>query len=133
MNLSQKTILIIDDDVDYLMQMKMSLQEYGINIITSETSSKAKELIQHEKFDAVIVDLMMEDMDAGLILSYEIKKKSEATPVIMVTAVINQTGLEFGNAHGGERQWVKADKVMAKPVRPDQLIKELEKMFKANS
>ena len=42
-------------------------------------------------------------------------------PVILVTAVASETGLDFDAATAEERGWIKADAVLDKPVRFEQL------------
>lgn len=41
----------------------------------------------------------------------------------MVTGVTGETGIEFDAATNEERAWIKADELLAKPVRPEQLLK----------
>lgn len=130
MNLKGKTILLVDDDPDYLFQQKMELESEGFNIITAETRKIAKELLKELKPDIAIVDLMMEEMDAGFVLSYEIKKKYPDVPVIMVTAVTGKTGMEFDSVTPDEKHWIKADMIFTKPVRTEQLLKEIKRLLK---
>ncbi|OGI02257.1 MAG: hypothetical protein A2Y25_09160 [Candidatus Melainabacteria bacterium GWF2_37_15] len=132
MNTQRKTkktkILIVDDDFDYLLQQKLILEAEGHEVITAENESQAKEIINTQDFDLAIVDLMMEDMDSGFILSYEIKKKHPLTPVIIVTAVKSQTGFSFESITQEEKKWIKADLILAKPVRAEQILKEIQKL-----
>jgi len=72
-----------------------------------------------------VLDLMMEHMDAGFNLAYRIKKMDKSIPVILVTAVESETGMGFGT--GG---WLKADAVLAKPVRFEQLKREIDRLMR---
>ena len=126
-----KTILMVDDDPDYLFQQKMELEAEGYKIVTAETRKKAKEVIKTVKPDIAIVDLMMEEMDAGFILSYEIKKQYPDVPVIMVTAVTGKTGMEFDSVTPDEKHWIKADTIFTKPVRTEQLLKEIKRLLRS--
>lgn len=129
MDNNTKTIFLVDDDYDYLLQQKSLLEMEGFNVITAEGHKKAKEALINATFDLAIVDLMMEDMDSGFILSYEIKKKHSSVPVIMVTAVTNKTGIEFDTITNSEKKWIKADKIFTKPVRIEQLVKEINRLL----
>jgi CheY-like chemotaxis protein len=120
-----KTILLVDDDIDFLYQEEMLLREIGHKVITCDSLRKAKGVVAAGGFDLAVVDLMMEEMDAGLTLAYEIKKKNKNTPVIMVTAVSSHVGIDFSSLPNKEKAWVFADKVLAKPVRMEQLKKEI--------
>lgn len=130
MNTSNKTILIVDDDEDYLYQMQLAVKNFGFNVITAESQREAEELLQQVKPDLAIFDLMMENEDSGFILSYKLKKKYPDVPVIIATAVASETGISFGVSSEEERRWIKADLYMEKGIRPDQLHKEIVKLLK---
>ncbi len=121
-------ILMVDDDFDYLIQQKLILETEGYEVITAENEKQARELINSEKFDLAIFDLMIDDLDSGFLLSYEVKKKDPAIPVIIVTAVKSQTGFSFESVTENEKKWIKADLILSKPVRPDQILKEIQKL-----
>ncbi|MCG8570270.1 MAG: response regulator, partial [Spirochaetes bacterium] len=121
-------LMIIDDDLDYLLQKKIELEGEGFTVKTAENRKKAHELLESFQPDVAIVDLMIEDMDDGFVLSYELKKKFPNMPVIMVTAVTNYTGLEFESVTSAEKSWIKADTILTKPVRIEQLVREIERL-----
>lgn len=127
---TKKTVLVVDDDVDLLTQMKIQLEAAGFAVITAESERSAEKILANTRPDLAIVDLMMENMDAGFTLSYHIKKKDPSIPVIMVTAVTRETGLEFDISSADERSWVKADAILDKPIRFEQLKREIERLMK---
>ena len=126
-----KTVLLVDDDLDFLAQHKLHLEEAGYKVLTAESQRQAEETLKKNHVDLAIVDLMLEHADAGFALCYHIKKHRAATPVILVTSVNSQTGLEFDAATREERSWVKADVMIAKPVRFEQLQREMERLLAA--
>ncbi len=125
-----KSILVVDDDIDFLTQMRINLQEAGFQVITAEGQADAEEILNTTSPALAIVDLMMENVDGGFSLSYHIKKKDPAIPVILVTAVASETGLEFDAKTDEERSWVKADVFLAKPIRFEQLLREINRLLK---
>jgi DNA-binding NtrC family response regulator len=127
---TKKTILLVDDDSDYLYQKKIELEEEGFKVVTAESKKKAHEALEKNKPDIVIVDLMMENMDTGFVLSYEVKKKYPNIPVIMVTGVTSQTGMYFDSITKEEKEWIKADTIFIKPVRTEQLVGEIKRLIK---
>ncbi|MBD3290640.1 response regulator [candidate division KSB1 bacterium] len=127
---SNTKILIVDDDIDFLTQLEINLKSEGYNVITAEGQQAAEEILKEITPDLAIVDLMMENMDGGFSLAYHIKKKDQSVPVILVTAVASETGLEFDAATDEERSWVKADVFLAKPIRFEQLLREIKKLLK---
>ncbi len=126
----KKKILIVDDDMDYLEQLKFHVEGFGFNTITAESQKEGEEILETEKPDLAIFDLMMENKDSGFILSYKIKKKYPDVPVIIATAVAAETGMIFGIDTQEERNWIKADQYLEKGIRPDQLHREINKLLK---
>ena len=86
-----QTIMVVDDDVDFLTQMSLQLEAAGYAVITVESAGAARAQLKDKQPDLVLVDLMMEEPDAGFSLCYHIKQQSPALPVIMVTAVSSTT------------------------------------------
>ncbi|HRW62722.1 MAG TPA: response regulator [Bacteroidales bacterium] len=125
-----KTILIADDDIDYLFQMKMHIESFGFNVITAESQKEAEAIIQSVKPDLAIFDLMMESDDSGFILCYKLKRKYPDVPIILATAVTSETGYSFGVNTDNDKQWIKADLYLEKGIRKDQLHKEINKLLK---
>ena len=125
----KKTVLIVDDDVDYLFQMQLKVQQFGFNTITAESQAEAEKVIETIKPDLAILDLMMESDDSGFILSYKIKKKYPDVPIIIATAVTAETGMSF-DVRGDDSRWIKADLFLDKGIRADKLQREIKKLLK---
>jgi len=126
-----RTILAVDDDIDILEQVALEMKREGYTVVTAEGQAEAEKLIAEGlRFDMAIVDLMMENMDSGFVLCHHIKKKYPGTPVIILTAVVSETGIDFDATTHEERSWVKADALMDKPVRPEQLQREVARLLK---
>lgn len=125
----KRTVLLVDDDADYLFQMKLQFETAGYTVVTAESSKDAVEKLDQMKPDIAVIDLMMEETDSGFTLAHKIKKLGADIPVIMVTAVTSETGILLDETSSGSQGWIKADAVLAKPVRFDQLKREMEKLF----
>jgi len=124
-----KTILVVDDDPDFLLQQRLQLEGAGFRVLSADGQARAEELIASETPDLAILDLMMENFDAGFVLSHKIKKRNPATPVILVTAVTSETGIAFDSASSEERSWIKADAILAKPIRFEELRREIDRLI----
>lgn len=124
------TVLLVDDDIDFLEQQKLLFETAGYNVVTADSEAKAEELLADMRPDLAVIDLMMENPDGGFTLCYRIKKKDASIPVIMVTSVNAETGLDFDTATSGERAWIKADALLAKPVRFEQLKREIDRLVR---
>ena len=129
MQLQSVKILLVDDDIDFLAQHRAMLESVGATVITAENQQQAEEILKQTKPDVAILDLMMEHADAGFALCHHMKKMYPKVPVIIVTAVNSETGIDFDAATGEERSWLKADAFMNKPVRFEQLLGQIEKLL----
>lgn len=129
MDYSDITILVVDDDMDYLFQVKTKLEKYGYNIITADGQVEAEKILQNTKPDLAIFDLMMENDDSGFILAYKLKKQHADVPVIIATAVTAETGMAFGINSETEQNWIKADLYLEKGIRGDKLHEEIKKLL----
>lgn len=128
-NYKGKTVLIIDDDIDIIEQLKFNLDLLGFEVITGESQAEGEKLIEKEDFDIAILDLMMENRDSGFILSYKIKKKDSNIPVIMITGVSSETGFQFESNSDDARSWIKADVVLDKDIRFEQVQREINRLL----
>ncbi len=126
----KKTILIVDDDFDYLFQMKSAIQEMGFEVIQAETQKEAESIIERTRPDLAILDLMMESHDTGFILCHKIKNKYPEVPIIIASAVTAETGMIFDVNTQEDQDWIKADLFLDKGIRLDQLHKEINKLLK---
>jgi CheY-like chemotaxis protein len=125
----KKKILVADDDLDLLEQITAILTAAGYEVTAAEGQAGAEDAILRVKPDLAILDLMMEEKDSGFVLSHQLKKLYPEMPVILLTAVVGTTGLSFAAQHREEQSWVKVDKIMDKPVRPEQLKAEIRKLL----
>ena len=126
----KKRILIVDDDIDYIFQMKLKVEQMGFDTITAESQKEAEKVIEEVKPDLCILDLMMETDDSGFILSYKIKRKYPAVPIIIATAVTAETGMTFDVMDRENQRWINADLFLDKGIRADQLHREIKKLLK---
>lgn len=130
MKKSDFTILVADDDPDYLFQTVFSLEKAGYRTVAVESQAEAESVISKFKPDLAIFDLMMESDDSGFILCYKIKKKYPEVPVILATAVSRETGMSFSLDSGNDKSWIRADRYLEKGIRAEQLDQEVMKLLK---
>ncbi len=130
MNAERKTVLIVDDDTDFLDQTCARLAADGFEVVRAEGQAAAEDVLRAgTPFDVAVVDLMMEHPDSGFVLCHHLKKAAPGRPVILVTGVTAETGLEFDAATDEERRWVRADVMLAKPIRYEQLRREVDRLL----
>jgi CheY-like chemotaxis protein len=125
-----KTILVVDDDPDIVSQTRTVLEAAGFGVVTAESEREAEDVLQRTTPDLAVLDLMMEHQDSGFILAHRLKRRLPDLPVIIVTAVSSVTGIHFDAATREERSWVKADVIMEKDIRYEQLLAEIHRLLK---
>jgi CheY-like chemotaxis protein len=130
MNKSDITILIADDDPDYLFQTVYALGKAGYKTMAVESQAEAESVIERFKPNLAIFDLMMESDDSGFTLCYKIKRKYPDVPVILATAVSHEAGMSFSIDSESEKSWIRADRYLEKGIRPEQLDQEVMKLLK---
>ena len=80
-----KKVLIVDDEVDFLIIMNERIKSWGFEVIKAARGSEALDLIKQEHPDIVVLDYKMPDMD-GIQTLREIRRLNKKIPVIMFTA-----------------------------------------------
>ena len=125
-----KTILIVDDDMDYLLQTRIKVEKFGFKVITADSQKEAEKILEVTHPDLAIFDLMMENDDSGFILCYKLKRKYPDVPIIIATGVTAETGMLFDITGDDERKWIKADLFLDKGIRADQLQREINRLLK---
>lgn len=126
----KKTIFLVDDDVDYIIQMTKILENLGFEVISACGQKEGEDMLVKINPDLAIFDLMMENKDSGFILSHRLKRRFPEVPVIIATALTAETGMIFSLEDETSRGWIKADLYLEKGLRSDQLHREINKLLK---
>ncbi len=123
-----KKVLLVDDDVDLLEQNKLIMESKGFEVVTAESAKEGFETFKTEKPDACVVDLIMEHHDSGFVLCHRIKgtEEGKTTPVFILTSATYETGFKFNANTDEEKNWIKADGILNKPVVVEELLSKLE-------
>ncbi len=107
-------ILIVDDDRDIAEIIAFALGKDHHHCTTVHGGTNALALLDQEKFDLIILDVMMPRLD-GYEVCRRLREKDTSTPVIMLTAKDSETdkvhGLDLG-----------ADDYLTKPFSPRELV-----------
>ena len=130
---SKMKILLVDDDLDLLEQNKLLIESKGYEVITASSGQEGWEVFKKAKPDACVIDLIMEEHDSGFILCYKIKKNEygKSIPVFILTSATYDTGFKFDASTSEEKEWIKADGLLNKPVIIDEFVQKLESFFES--
>jgi len=121
------TVLIADDDPVERDRMTRQFERLGYRVLEAATEREARRILDRDPPAVAVLDLALDTLDAGFTLAYRIKKRAPDTPVIIVTSVTADTGMVFEKSARGEKDWIKADAVLDKPIRFEQLLRELDR------
>ena len=128
-----KRILLIDDDQDFVEMNEAVLVNLGYEIDKAYTAKEGFDKVSEFKPDLIILDLMIEHYDSGFTFSYKIKTNEETKhiPILMVTSVRRETHMDFDSKTKEEKEWIKVDEFLEKPISIEDLKAVLNKYFKA--
>jgi DNA-binding response OmpR family regulator len=82
-------ILIVDDEKDFLDIMAERLDARGMEVSATNSAENALKMVQKESYDAVIMDLMMPEMDGFKALKL-FKETKPDVPIILLTANVTE-------------------------------------------
>jgi DNA-binding NtrC family response regulator len=112
-------ILLIDDEEDFVETLAERMRSRDMNVSTSTSAIEALEKIDHESFDAIVLDLQMPGMD-GLEALKRIKEKNPNLQVILLTG---QATIEKSI----EAMKLGALDLLEKPANLDTLTEKIQK------
>jgi CheY-like chemotaxis protein len=122
-------ILLIDDDSDFRSQAKEMFQHFGFIVTECEGEQQAYELAKNRAFDLAVIDLMMENSDSGFTLSHHFKKDYPKMPIVLLSSAASEMSIDFSMESASERSWIKADALLNKPIRFEQLLYETQRLL----
>ena len=123
-----KKILIVDDDPDLQRGQKAFLEGHGYEVSTAGGMQEGLEVLQSTTPDLILVDLMMEHYDAGFVFCAKVRENPELAevPIIMQTSAREKLGFSPDLYDEKARSWMKADRILTKPVPPEDLLVTIE-------
>ena len=83
----KRTILCIDDDQDILDILKAILAANGYEVVGALSAEQGLRAFKQSRPDLIIVDLMMEEIDAGTNLVKQLKAAGSEAPIYMLSSV----------------------------------------------
>src|SRR6188768_2215277 len=115
-------VLVVDDDTRLYELIASYLEQNDVSPAHAPNGRRALELLEREAYDAVLLDVMMPELD-GLAVLKRLRARWPALPVLMLTAKGDETdrvvGLELG-----------ADDYLGKPFSPRELLARLRAVLR---
>ena len=114
-------ILVVDDEEQIRKLIKKYAAFEGYQVTEASDGMEAVEICQKQRFDLIIMDVMMPELD-GFSACREIRKHAD-TPVFMLSA----RGEEYDRIHGFE---IGVDDYVVKPFSPKELMMRIQAILK---
>ena len=120
--MSQKLILVVDDDRELVEGLRAMLERQGHKVIQAHDGHQAKTAIYGQKPDLVILDMMMPRMGGYPVLEH-FKGKTDVPPIIMITA-------NEGSRHKAYAEYLGVVEYLRKPFATEKLLDAVAKAFR---
>jgi two-component system response regulator VicR len=124
--MSAPSILIIDDDPDFVEVTKVILETKQYNVIAAYGSEEGWAKMEQEMPDAIILDVMMGKGAEGFIFARKMRKDSrfDKIPILMLTSMREQTGFDIPGERIHEK-FLPVDDYVEKGVEPQVLLDKI--------
>jgi len=128
--MSEPTILIVDDDPDFVAITEAILETKQYRVRSAENPDEGFAKLEEEIPDLLILDVMMGKGAGGFVLTRKIRQDSrfEHVPILMLTSMTEQTGFNFP----GERisnKFLPVDDYIEKGIKPHVLLEKVEQQL----
>lgn len=116
-------ILIVDDDELMLKSIRHSLVEQGYNVLLAEDVSKALDILEDQKIDLIVSDIMMPNVSGLGLLNMLKEYYLDAIPVILMSSL--DKGAIVANTLS-----LQANSFLSKPLDVNELLTCIRKILK---
>jgi len=116
------TILIVDDDPHIRELVQVFLRQEGYGTLSASDGMEALHMIETNKIDMVVLDIMMPNMD-GFELTRELRRTYDSMPLLMLTAK-GETSQKIKGFNLG------TDDYLVKPFDPLELVVRVKALLK---
>jgi len=109
------TILIVDDDADFVDSLSTFLELSGFAVLSAPDGREGLRLAKMHQPDLIIMDIIMRERSEGLFTVQQVRQVPELREVpIFVVSSLYSTIEDFGIAP--DRAWLSHDEFFPKPV-----------------
>ena len=123
-----KTILIVDDDPDLVLAMRLVLESEGYQVKEAATGQEGLDAMKEEVPDLVLMDVMMANPLDGYYTTQEIADDPALSevPILMVTSI---TTSQYADRFPTD-QHLNIREFISKPIEPEQLLDKIKRYLR---
>jgi CheY-like chemotaxis protein len=131
--MSKKIILLIDDDPDLRLTLRLPLESAGYVVAEACSVADAQKAVKEVKPNLIVLDVMMDTTTAGFQLALDLHsadprsefKDFRHVPIIMLTAIHSTTPLRFAP----DADYLPVQTFLEKPVEPETLLAKVREFL----
>jgi two-component system alkaline phosphatase synthesis response regulator PhoP len=126
-----KTVLIIDDDRDFIKAIQALLESSGYRVRSAVSGRDGLQLAKTIEPDLILLDVIMTERTEGFFVLQEMRRipALSQTPVIMISSIYSDEPAFRVDPDAG---WLPANLFLPKPVEPAHLLAEVKRLTSAS-
>lgn len=126
---TKKKVLLVDDDVDFVDINRAVLEQGGYEVVAAVNGEECLEKTRDEMPDLIVLDVMMTTWTEGFNVSRDLRNSEQTKhiPILMVTSVNDTVPYKFET----DETWLPVDAFVEKPIGPEHLLEQVNKMLSA--
>jgi two-component system alkaline phosphatase synthesis response regulator PhoP len=123
-----KTVLVIDDDRDFVSAIEALLASSGYRVATASNGREGLQEAKKIQPDLILLDVMMTERTEGFFTLQEVRRipSLSRTPVIVISSIYTDQPVFRVSPEAG---WLPADLFLPKPVEPVRLLEEARRLM----
>ena len=130
-------VLVIDDDPDTVLAIRMALEGVGHVVTSAANSTQGLEMLRADRPELIILDVMMETQTEGFQLALKLHSPDPTSeyaefsdiPILMLTAIHSTTPLRFEP----DIDYLPVELFVDKPIDPDDLVRKVDWVLSAET
>jgi CheY-like chemotaxis protein len=123
-------ILVIDDDPDVQLSVRLCLEKAGHTITEAKNGREGLEMIKAKRPELIILDVMMDTSTEGFQLALRLRNPDPTSelaayrdiPILMLTSIHSTTPLRFEP----DIDYLPVELFVDKPIDPEDLVKKVD-------
>ncbi|OHD75504.1 MAG: hypothetical protein A2V99_15270 [Spirochaetes bacterium RBG_16_67_19] len=121
-------VLVVDDDPDFHTTIRTFLAAAGYTLVSAYSEGEGLELARREKPDLILLDIIMQTTTDGFDFCREAKRDPaiKHTPILGISALDKMLGAHFPSSI--DHELFPVDAYLSKPVAPDRLLAEMNRL-----
>lgn len=126
-------ILIIDDDPDIVLAVRMCLEDAGHEVDSARNGEEGLRKLPDIRPDLIILDVMMDSTTEGFQVALKLRSPDPGspfadfrhTPIVVLSALHSTTDMRFGP----DEDYLPIDAFVDKPIKPEELVGKIDSLL----